>query len=336
MKRVSAGGFTIVETMIVLAVTGVLFLSLVGVVQGRQAKMQYKNSMNDITSTVQSTAGQVASGYYPVSESSFRCVANGGKPQITTLPSTGGIGTNDDCVMLGQAIMFGTGIQNGEHEYKIQTLIGLRQTNAGETPKNFSETKVRVMAPGTADPTTFLPDRELHLHGSQRGIFAGFPIDDTEPDPVAADLGGIPDLSVTKSLQFGTSVKWMRTDDAAGSPVAGFAIVAIPGAQQGGSSAAGLGTVLIGIVPIPCGTIANCEDGLDPAVGVDAIVTAFEGVNGINARPKGVKICFVSASTEQSSLVRIGANGASNGTETVTYNNQDCTPEAGGGPIYAK
>lgn len=62
MKRGVAGGFTIVETMIVLAVSGVLFISMVGVIQGQQNKIQFKNSMTDVVSQVQSIIGQVSTG----------------------------------------------------------------------------------------------------------------------------------------------------------------------------------------------------------------------------------------------------------------------------------
>lgn len=284
MKRVPSGGFTVVETMIVLAVSGVLFVSLVGAVQGQQGKAQFKNSVTNVVSDIQSTIGQVTSGYYPAAEQNFRCITPSGAPILTANGSNAELGTQENCTFMGQAILFGTGVAQDEQLFNVQTLIGVRKTILGKDPVNFSESNVRSMAPGTS-----LDDRNFPNH------------------------------SVTKNLTFGTTIKWMRMDNATSGPIAGFAIVAAPGGLQSTG-----GTLLASIIPIGCGSRGSCEDGLNGDIGVDAIRETFSATGPASPVTSGVKLCFLGASNSQSALVRIGANGGNNSIETTIYPNPDC------------
>jgi type II secretory pathway pseudopilin PulG len=61
----SMRGYTIFEVMIVLAVTGVIFLSAVTLFSGRQDKTQFSQSLFDLQSKIQSYANQVSTGSFP-------------------------------------------------------------------------------------------------------------------------------------------------------------------------------------------------------------------------------------------------------------------------------
>jgi type II secretory pathway pseudopilin PulG len=58
-------GFTIVETLIVLAVTGVMFITTMTLVRGQIARYQYQSSMRQLQVLIQRQIGDVQSGYFP-------------------------------------------------------------------------------------------------------------------------------------------------------------------------------------------------------------------------------------------------------------------------------
>ncbi len=334
MKRGAVGGFTIVETMIVLAISGVLFISMVGVVQGQQNKMQFKNSMTDVVSQVQSVIGQVSSGTYPIAGASFACQAgsNGTDivPRISTSWEAGTTGSNDDCTFIGQAVMFGVCTFQDTERYAVQTLVGLRRTPAGESPANFNETKVKVMAPGSSPSTVFhSPNDRAKTFNPLRSFASVAPAPDDDGCGGTNPTGGTPNYGVIKSLSFGTTIKWMRYDNVNDDtiPLAGFAIVTSPNAVAAGGGTDESGALLTNIIPIECGVIPvpTCTTkGTDQANGVDAITDRFKGSNGVNATARGMKLCFLSGTTNQSSLVRVGANGGTNSLEMTIHNNLDC------------
>ena len=61
------GGYTIVETLIFLAVSALLFVSTIILISGRQAKAQFTNSVRDLVSDITDVANDVANGYYQTS-----------------------------------------------------------------------------------------------------------------------------------------------------------------------------------------------------------------------------------------------------------------------------
>jgi prepilin-type N-terminal cleavage/methylation domain-containing protein len=96
------GGFTIVEVLIVLAVTGLIFLAAVLLVAGRQGTTQFALAANEIETEVQQTAEDVSNGYYPNS-GNFSC-SSGNPPSINTGINTQG--TNSGCVFWGKVVQF--------------------------------------------------------------------------------------------------------------------------------------------------------------------------------------------------------------------------------------
>src|SRR4051812_26414068 len=82
-QPVNPRGFTIVEVMIVLAVTGLLFVSVVLVINGRQEAAQFQTSINETKSQLRQIANEVASGYFP-SDDTYQCNTAGGKVSLVT------------------------------------------------------------------------------------------------------------------------------------------------------------------------------------------------------------------------------------------------------------
>lgn len=142
MKRVvGPAGYTIVETLIFLAVSAVLFVSASVLITGRQRKTQFATTVRDFSSKLQSVHGNVASGYYN-STGTVKCTVSGGR--ISELTSDGATqqGTNSNCVYLGQAII---SPQKGTSNFRIMSLVGLRTTGTpAREVGSLAEAKPRV------------------------------------------------------------------------------------------------------------------------------------------------------------------------------------------------
>lgn len=103
-------GFTIVETLIVLAVVGVLFLSTALLVQGQLDKYQQKDAIFQLESIVRNSLNDVSNGYYPDSGKGVDCSSSGttitSGPSLKSSGSSADIGTNTQCVYAGKRITF--------------------------------------------------------------------------------------------------------------------------------------------------------------------------------------------------------------------------------------
>jgi type II secretory pathway pseudopilin PulG len=140
--RNKSGGYTIVEVMIFLAVSGFMFFAAAVFINGKQSNSEFRQSMNDLATSIQQTINDVSSGYYP-SNSNFKCTTDnlGNPPSFTTGTTTQG--ENQGCVFIGKVIQFNTADENGAKDprsYTVYSIAG-RQT---------------VKEPGTAAPTSFV------------------------------------------------------------------------------------------------------------------------------------------------------------------------------------
>lgn len=133
-------GYTIVEVMIFLAISGALFASASGLLSGQQRKTEFAQAIREIESQLQDTINDVATGYY-TNTNNFTCAAG---PSITS-----GIneqGANKECIFLGRAIQFG--VQGTDPEgFNIYTVVGNRQAS-GKEVKDYDEAKPTAIAPG--------------------------------------------------------------------------------------------------------------------------------------------------------------------------------------------
>lgn len=126
MKSGAPRGYTIVEVMIFLAVSGGLLAMAILVFSGQQGRTQFATGAREIESRVRDVINDVSTGYYARS-SSFDCTAGAAGPQIA--PGGTFQGQNDDCIFLGRVIHFDVG-GNG-NQYNIYSVAGLRQVQSG-------------------------------------------------------------------------------------------------------------------------------------------------------------------------------------------------------------
>lgn len=252
-------GFTVIEVIIVLAITGMLFVSAAIMISGRQNRTAFEQAVRKVQTQIQSQIDEVVIGHYP-NNGNIQCEATGSGPDIDA--GFNEQGTNGDCIFMGKVVQFGVKDTDPE-QYKVYTIAGLRTTAAGDEVKTRVQAMAKLIAPTTADPS--IPDEveEVILEG---GLGTGF-------------------------VQYGTT--------AAPNTSAGFAIWQSLATTSGGTLNSGAQAAHIGAIP-------NTTLGMTQLEFVDAAVGSFltSPLDDVN----GVRLCFVSSSTEQSGLITLGGN----------------------------
>lgn len=141
-------GYTIVEVMIVLAVSGVMFLIAANFINGKQEATSFPQGVNGLASNIQNTIEQVTDGQY--SDIDFTCTFSYGDSNVSITNSGGQTtgnsannigedtqGTQSTCIFLGKVIQFnesggvGGGIPS-QQQYETFTLAGGRLNNNQE------------------------------------------------------------------------------------------------------------------------------------------------------------------------------------------------------------
>lgn len=113
-------GFTIVETMIVMAVTGIMFISVVLLINGKQQRAQFQFAVKDVQTQIRQIITETTAGYNQLGNNT--CSSFGGKPKLAT-GTTDTLGTNASCVFLGKTIIF----SQDKESFLVAPVIGLRQ-----------------------------------------------------------------------------------------------------------------------------------------------------------------------------------------------------------------
>jgi len=128
-------GFTIIEVMIVLAITALLLLGAIVLVAGRQNETEFTVAMQEIQSEIQQEISLVTVGNY-TDTNNVNCMASAiaGTPPVVFF-GPGSRGANQDCVYLGTALHFygGPGGTNPNiNYYSVIPIVG-RQCHSGST-----------------------------------------------------------------------------------------------------------------------------------------------------------------------------------------------------------
>lgn len=124
-KLAQKQGFTIVETLIVLAVTGVLFVSVIAAFGGRQQQVEFTQGINLVKTEIEQAMNEVETGYYPNAKN-FKCqeLPDGsldideGESELTATEQ----GKNTGCLFLGKVLQFG--IDGDMTRYDVLTIVG--------------------------------------------------------------------------------------------------------------------------------------------------------------------------------------------------------------------
>jgi len=150
--RRTDGGFTIIETMIVLTVSTVLFMAAVILVAGQQRKVEFSQAIRDIQSNIQKTINEVNTGYYP--NNGLSCSVSAGT--LVLAAGATNQGSNTGCIFLGKALQFGvTGTD--PQQYVTHTIAALQDndgTIAGARPRDVAPGQNTNNAPDFPNAST--------------------------------------------------------------------------------------------------------------------------------------------------------------------------------------
>jgi prepilin-type N-terminal cleavage/methylation domain-containing protein len=113
-------GYTIIEVMIVLAISGFMFVIAMTFISGKQAKTSFYTGVYEMSDSINSVINQVKSGQY--SDANFSCSNSGGAITISASPANKQ-GSNADCTFVGKYIK----VVDGSTSYSIYSLAGKRQ-----------------------------------------------------------------------------------------------------------------------------------------------------------------------------------------------------------------
>lgn len=104
MQHKNRAGYTIVEVMIVFAITGVIAVNAFVLVRGQQVKNQFSQAVRDFEVKLLDIANDVSKGYYP-NAGTLTCFAPIGGP-ITFAGGTVEQGASNNCVFAGKVLGF--------------------------------------------------------------------------------------------------------------------------------------------------------------------------------------------------------------------------------------
>lgn len=178
----STSGYTIIEVMIFLAVSGFMFITAASFVSGKQAEAEFRQSMRETNTQILTTINDVTNGYYP-SNNDISCVAPDTDDQPLVTSGTSEQGGNRGCVFMGKIILFSP--DDDPFKYAIYTVVGRQYERApgSPVPTNFYEAKpALVKSPSTTELKDIKWSSKVHsaYMGSPSdpiyavGIFNGF------------------------------------------------------------------------------------------------------------------------------------------------------------------
>jgi len=141
----SLGGYTIVETLIFLAVSGLMFFSTMLLIGGQQNKTQFVSAVRDFETQLKDVANNVSTGYYD-RPTNLSCTINGAYPD----PQVGGdtIGSSGNCMFVGVVVKLGNGPDGELEKYSTIPMAGLRlAAGLNKDVKDLSQARPTVVSP---------------------------------------------------------------------------------------------------------------------------------------------------------------------------------------------
>lgn len=116
-----SSGYTVVETMLFLVISGVILATSLLFFKGRQERIQFTQGTREIEAQLKTTMNEVTSGYYP-NKGDFSC-SEGSEGPVLNFSGSNELGTNENCIFIGKMLKFAS---NGYDAYSV---LGLRRNN---------------------------------------------------------------------------------------------------------------------------------------------------------------------------------------------------------------
>ncbi len=135
--RWADGGYTVVEVMVFLMISAVIFFSAVTVFHGQQGKTGFEQGLRDSVSKFQQYVDEVTTSVF--SSGQYNCAVSNSSGRATlSKPSGGanGAGSNQGCIFLGRAIQ----VIPGQTSIYAYSVLGNQYTASGEPATSYAGT----------------------------------------------------------------------------------------------------------------------------------------------------------------------------------------------------
>ena len=151
MKQSINAGFTIVEIMIFLAISGIMLVSALLLVNGQQNRTEFSTSVRDIESQLRDVINDVSTGVYNYN-GNFQCqvIGPGTAPVITS--GSAEQGSNLGCTFVGRVFQFSP--LNDPTSFYTYSVVGRQFPGSGPSSgdiTNLSDAKPVPISPRTSD-----------------------------------------------------------------------------------------------------------------------------------------------------------------------------------------
>ncbi len=269
------GGFTLVETLVVMAVTTVLFVAIASTLGARQGRVQFSQGMREIEAELRDIFNDLADGFYPTTPGLI-CTASGtsqprldfnsADPQDTT-------GAKDQCVFAGKVVQFGAS-SDAEADRMITYIMAGRRV-------------VDSSAPDPEPITNFANFKPIVISSLNTNNLVG-----GNPSISEIDLG-----TSDKSLPNG--IHYVNFNKQAAGRAIGVIYNNFRGSSPGGGQTSG--TTGIGIARV----YSNASLSQMTPQNVIEAADSLEAADFITGN-QTVTLCFESGTTDQTATITIG------------------------------
>jgi type II secretory pathway pseudopilin PulG len=287
-------GFTIVETLIFLAVSGIIFVSAIRLLSGKQNSTEFSTGLGTFTSQLQNAVNNVSTGYYNLPDTTACQAQNSGSAATIRLSTASNsvTGQNFGCTFIGDALHFCTDTSCNQAQYQVYPLIGLQYK--GNVPPIQSTSLADAHPTSAADLANSL--------AMPYGLTVDY-IHYVNSSPPTTESG--------QTILFFTTFNTYA-----------------PGTSQLNS---GSQNVEIAPMPTPASPTASLVSQIN-SITDDCAITGdiCEGQAPTDPSapknpPAGVEVCINSGSTSNSALLTIGGDTSGSFITTQIFTNQGCT-----------
>lgn len=143
-------GFTIIEVLIVLAVTALIFVAAVVQISGRQNRTAFQVAVREVQSQIQKTINEVSTGFYP-NLGDIQCTGSAATGPVITFGTTEQ-GANSGCIFLGKALQFKVAGTSPE-QFATLSIAGVQQGGVGSA-ESSSLAEAKPLAIASTESTT--------------------------------------------------------------------------------------------------------------------------------------------------------------------------------------
>jgi Tfp pilus assembly protein FimT len=295
-NRYKEEGFTILEVLVVLAVTMVVFFIAASFVNGRQGQVEFNNSVSALKSELVQVINNTTNGNFP--NQLYTCTGNTvppAQPTITSGTSSDtGQGTHDTCVFLGKVLEFTT------NKLNIYTVIGnsiaASSSSTTATTTNYSQ----IGAKPTIAPTSVIPSEIYSYQGASTVSCQQF-------STISTISTNIPATCSISSPQVGL----------------GALALLVGNNQANNAQLTNLVIPSSGAGSVSPGSPTFVSD-VNTATGTSLIESTTSPSLNINPLG-GTQVCLTSGTSNESALFTIGGNGNESSVTSHIFQDTTCT-----------